>query len=96
MIPPLDKEAVALRPVRFLPEKNQIRYYEAITFPRDPFGGCSMYLRRCLGNLIEDGSNLTIDVLDAAGDIIQEYPITREGFEYLRRTLKFRVDKESQ
>jgi hypothetical protein len=50
-------------------------------------------LRRCAacGWLKEDSSGLLVDVLDAQGDIIQDYPITKKGFEYLRRILKFRV-----
>lgn len=90
--PPLHKNAFALRPVRMLVKKNEFLYYEAITFPENPFNGCSMYLRRCLGDLKEDGSNLLIDVLDENGYIIQEYPITRKGFNYLRRVLKFQVE----
>ncbi len=89
--PPLDKNAFALRPVRMLVKTNEFVHYEALTFPADPFNGCSLYLRRCLGNLKDDGSNLSIDVLDKSGDIIQDYPITRNGFEYLRRVLKFHV-----
>jgi len=87
--PPLDKDAFALRPVRMLVKKNEFRHYEAITFP-NPFETCSMYLRRC--DLKDDGSNLLIDILDKNGNIIQEYPITRKGFNYLRRSLKFKVE----
>jgi hypothetical protein len=90
--PPLSKDAFALRPDRFLVSRNEIRYYDATTFPDGPFAGCSLYLRRCLGNLIDDGSGLQIDVLAQNGDIIQEYPINRQGFSYLRRVLRFRVE----
>jgi len=90
--PPLDKNAFALRPARMLVKKNEFRHYEATTFPANPFNGCSMYLRRCFGDLKEDDSNLSIDVLDENGDIIQEYPITRKGFNYLRMVLKFKVE----
>lgn len=92
LTPPLDDRAFALRPVRFTEtdDGGEIRHYEAITFPQNPRGGCGMWLRRCLGQLRDEGSNLLIDVLDENGDIIQDYPITRDGFEYLRRSLKFR------
>lgn len=90
--PPLNKDAFALRPVRFLSARNEIRYYEAITFPRGGFAGCSLYLRRCLTSLVDDGSGLQIDVLNDDGGIIQEYPINRQGFSYLRRVLRFRVE----
>jgi hypothetical protein len=90
--PPLDKNAFALRPVRMLTKRNEFRYYEATTFPANPFNGCSMCLRRCFDDLKEDDSNLLIDVLDENGDTIQEYPITRKGFNYLRRVLKFKIE----
>ena len=90
----LDHRAHALRPVRTLEKQNIFRIYEATTFPAGPFRGCELYLRRCeaFGFLKNDGSGLVVDVLDTNGDIIQDFPITRKGFEYLRRVLKFRVD----
>lgn len=89
----LHPDAYALRPVRTLVKQNAFRYYEAITFPDDPRGGCELYLRRCkiCGYLKDDGNGLVIDVLDEQGDVVQDFPITRQGFEYLRRTLRFRV-----
>jgi hypothetical protein len=47
------------------------------------------------GYLKDDGHGLTIDVLNEDGDIIQDYPITRDGFEYLRRNFKFKREPSS-
>lgn len=81
--------AYAMRPVRII--GNTLRYYEAVTFPGSPRTGISMYLRRCLGQLRDDGSDCLLDILDEHGDVIQDFPVTKDGFEYLRRSLKFRL-----
>jgi len=91
----LKPEAYALRPVRAL--KDGFRYYEATTFPENPWQGCEVYLRRLafLGHLREDeeeGQEIVIDVLNANGDIIQDFPVSKQGFNLLRRWLKFKVD----
>lgn len=88
----LPEDAFALRPVRII--ADELREYDAITFPGNPRGGCSMYLRRCQGQLLDDDSDCMIDVINKDWDIIAEYPITTKGFEYLRRTLKFRCIQE--
>ena len=89
----LPPDAYALRPVRVDAENNRFIEYEAVTFPNGPREGCALYLRRCeaFGYLrgAED-SGLVVDVLNAEGDIVAEYPITRDGFEYLRSRLKFK------
>ncbi len=91
----LNPRAFALRPVRVVEKNNEFRFYTAITFPRAPWNGCELYLRRCkaFGYLKEDRADLVIDVLDKNGDIIQDFPITRDGFEYLREKLKFVVEE---
>jgi len=90
LLPP---EAHALRPVRIV--RDVAVHYSATTFPQNPRGGCELTLRRLggfghltgvPGDKLED---LWVDVLDAQGDILQEWPITRKGMEYLRRTLRF-------
>jgi hypothetical protein len=93
----LSLDAFALQPVRMDEERNTFLYYEATTFPKNPYTGCEMYLRRCMafGYLKDDGHGLTIDVLNEDGDIIQDYPITRDGFEYLRRNFKFKREPSS-
>lgn len=89
------QDAVALRPVRMNEKAQTFTFYEGTTFPRNPYGGCNLYLRRChaFGYLEADAGNLIVDVLNADGDIIQDFPITRKGFEYLRRTLKFKREQ---
>lgn len=93
----LDANAFALRPVRIVESSNSFRIYSATTFPNDPWKGCELYLRRCkaFGYLKEERGDLVIDVLDKDGDIIQDFPITRDGFEYLREKLKFVVEMEA-
>lgn len=95
LLPPA---AHALRPVRVV--KDVAVHYSATTFPQGPRAGCELTLRRLggfgylagiPGNKLED---LWVDVLNASGDIIQEWPITRKGMEYLRRTLRFVRESE--
>jgi hypothetical protein len=81
--------AYALRLCRTIKSKNSFRLYDPVTFPKDPRGGCLLYLRRCqaFGYLVDD-SPFVVDVLDANDDIIQDYSLTREGFNWLKRAIK--------
>jgi hypothetical protein len=92
----LNEKAFALRPIRVDVKRNEFVNYEGTTFPRHPAAGCDMYLRRlaAFGCLLskESFSPLAVDVLDAGGDILDTFPISKEGFEYLRRQLRFRRD----
>lgn len=89
----LPETAHALRPIRILEKQNEIRNYEATTF-KNPLRGCRLYMNRCKQmGWLKDGGNLAIDVLDADGDILDTFPITRRGFNYLRGKLKFRVER---
>lgn len=76
---------------------NTIVEYEAVTFPRNPRAGCLMWLRRCeaCGYIVNRLTGWVIDILDTNGDIIQEFNVTRRGFGYLRRSLKFRREREN-
>ncbi len=91
----IDAGSFALRPFCIDAQHNEFVNYEAITFPEHPKAGCDMYLRRvALFGLVEDGDGpLGIDVLAENGDILHTFTITRGGFEYLRRSLRFRVDR---
>ena len=90
--------AYALRLCRTLESKNAFRLYDPVTFPNDPRGGCLLYLRRCqaFGYLVEDSpvedSPFMVDVLDENDDIVQDYSLTREGFNWLKRALDTRVE----
>lgn len=90
----LHPNAHALRPVRVVAET--LRVYEATTFPGNPWAGCELYVRRCraVGGLKDDGSRIVLDVLDLNGDIVQDFPMTRRGLNYLRECLKFHVETE--
>lgn len=90
----VDPRAFALRPVRADVKKNDFVLYEGTTFPSNPQAGCSMYVRRlrAFGFIVEH-SDFILDVLDREGDIIQDFSISKEGFEYLRRQLKFRRER---
>ena len=87
------KQAFALRPVRLL--KEDALHYTATTFPDGPYAGVEITIRRleAFGYLREPHPNLSVDILDAAGDILNEVPISRRGFEYLRRVLRFRREE---
>lgn len=93
----LHPDAYALRPVRVV--GDAIRTYTAVTFEPDPWRGCAQMINRCrsLGWLGDADRNVArgVDILNSDGDIVQEFSISRRGFEYLRRTLKFRVDSEA-
>jgi hypothetical protein len=89
------EQAVALRPVRIDVKRDRFIYYEAMTFPKHPAAGCNMYLRRleACGLASASFSSVAVDVLDADGSILETVQITKDGFEYLRRQLRFRVDR---
>lgn len=94
--PPVVVEtAHALRVVRMLEKENVFRFYTGVTFPAGAWDGCELYVRRCwaLGYL-KDGEAFTLDVLDESGDVAQDFPLTKKGFEYLRQKLNFRVERE--
>jgi len=88
----LSVSAHALRPVRMVQE-NPV-HYTATTFPNGPRAGCSQMLRMAdvtggLGHAGEELKDFWVDVLDANGDILQEWPINKKCFDYLRRKLRF-------
>lgn len=98
--PSLMSEAVSLRPYRvFQREGKEVsRTYEGTTFPAGPYQGCELVLRRCaaFGGMVGDSEReyAVVDVLDAAGDIVQEYRVNGRGFRYMRRILRFRVEAD--
>jgi hypothetical protein len=99
----LDKRSVAIRPLRILPKTDELILYWAITFPKNPYQGVETYLRRlrafgfssCVENA-EPLGDLGLDILDEDGDILHTFDVTRRGFEYLRKKLKFRVDRDER
>jgi hypothetical protein len=89
----LDRSVVALRPCRIV--RETLRLYTATTFPVNPNAGCELHLRRMAAFGYLDGKpgdalkDEWIDALDADGGIVQEWPITARGFEWLRGKLRF-------
>jgi len=75
--------------------REDLRLYTATTFPNDPNAGCEIYLRRMrafgylAGEPDGDLGDFWIDALDATGDIVESWPITKAGFDWLRERLKF-------
>lgn len=91
----LKAEAVGLQCIRVV--NQTIRKYTPVTFD-NPYQGCEVYLRRCLafGYLEDDGEGYQVDVLDDQGDIIQDFPLTQAGFEYLRGQLKLKWENRGE
>lgn len=86
----LDKAAHALRLVRVV--RGEAAHFTATTFPRAPWAGCALMLRRAqicgdLGNPGDPLGDTWVDVLAEVGDIVQEWPTGRRSFAYLRRKL---------
>lgn len=91
----LPKDAIALRPVRIV--GDAFRYYSATTFPKGPWAGCEITLRRCqaFGMLLPSGDHSAYAVIDVLSDhdtVIADFGITQKGFKYLRRVLRFVVE----
>lgn len=87
----LHPSAHALRPARIL--REDLRHYTGTTFPSGPFKGCALYLRRlsAFGHIGTPNADQWVDVLDEKGDILQEVPVTRKGFEQFARNMPISV-----
>lgn len=81
-------------------DKNEAPiHYTPTAFEGDSYKGCEITIRRMetfgMITLPEPGplvGNLFVDVLDEGEDILETYPVTRKGFEYMRRVLRFRKE----
>ena len=90
----LHREAHALRLFRVLPN-GEARTYWAITFPRDPWGGCEHTVRFGLklgairhADEATDDDYAVLDVLNEDGDIVQDYSVpTAAAFKTIKRRL---------
>jgi len=93
--------AVAMRPVRIKPKTNRIITYTATTFVTQDKASAIDQLIRMLGSSrlgkeeTKGDDRFVLDILDAEGDIIQEYILNRQGFKYLRMKLKFTVEDDN-
>jgi hypothetical protein len=85
----LQATAHALRPARIV--RDELRHFTGITFPGDPYEGCARTLRilQLVDGIADGYATQWVDVLAENGDILHEVPVSINGFEYLRRTLKF-------
>jgi hypothetical protein len=103
----ISKNSFALRPLRYIPasgkrEQDEVIIYESRTFQQNPYDEVQVYLLRlialgyCTGIEIQGplSSNHVLDVLDKNGNILHTFSISRKGFHYLLRVLKFRVEPE--
>lgn len=91
----MPKDAFALRPVRILTDGN-IRLYTATTFTDSPRSGCDTYYRRARIFGIPDDCESArgiCDILNADGDIIEEFYLSRDALNYLIRKLGCKVDR---
>ncbi len=93
-------EAHALTLFRAL-RNGEGRAYTAVTFPRGPRQGCERTIRmaRAVGWVTEwdetppERAYGVLDVLNEAGDIIQDFPVTTaRGFQQIKRRLDLRVE----
>ncbi len=92
----LPKTAHALRPMRIDRNEDPV-HYEATTFPRGPYAGCELQIRRmeCFGMLANRDGPLQgswfLDVLDEQGDILETLEVIgQRAVKYMRRTLHMR------
>lgn len=95
----LHPNAHALTAFRVLANGNG-RQYSATTFPQNPWQGCERFIRMCRavgwiprpGAPAEDGYAV-LDVIDADGDIIQDFPIRdAKAFQQIKRRLHLVVE----
>lgn len=91
----ISKDAHALRPMRIGRDEIPI-HYEATTFPKDPYVGCELLIRRMevFGMLARRDGRLKgawfLDVLDSDGDILDTLEVNGAGVKYMRRTLRMK------
>lgn len=91
----MPNDAHALQPLRFV-GADGAKQYTAVTFPRNPKGGCQMYYNRCrvAGGITghdSDGVAGLCDILDKEGDIIADFSLNKKGLNYLYKALGLRV-----
>jgi len=92
--------AVAMRPVRIKPKTNRIITYTATTFLTPHKASAIDQIVRMIGSSrlgkeeTKGDDRFVLDILDAEGDIIQDYILNRQGFKYLRMKLKFTVEDD--
>lgn len=92
-------DAFALQCIRTDLKKNCFIYYDAITFPGRERDGIDTAIRRSLGGVTanhDDDTYAVMSIIDKDEGEVQELYLTKRGFKYLQRTLKFRVIPEEK
>lgn len=93
----LVESAHALTVFRAL-KNGEGRRYTAVTFPQDPWCGCERMLRmfRAVGWIGSEGEPYAVlDVLNEAGDIVQDFPIPNaQAFQRIKRKLNLAVERD--
>ena len=93
----LANQATGFTPCRIM-ESDELRMYETIRLKRG-FDGMERVLRTldAFGWLIglqektpSEGEVFQLDIVDAQGDNLQTWQITKPGFEYLRNKYRFK------
>ena len=89
--------AFAIRPTRII--GVELREYGIFTAPegKDTYNWVKSCLNRvslCGAGKKHKEDKCLIDILDKDGDIIQDYIISKEAFEYMRRQFKFKLETE--
>jgi len=95
-VPAVSNDAHALSLFRAL-QNGEPRAYSATTFPRDPYQGCERMVRmaRAFGYLVAPHADCygVLDVLNADGDIVQDYAVTSAAaFAWLKKKLRIVVE----
>lgn len=92
----LDPCAYALRLVRVDEKRNEFLNYEAVTFPKGPWDGVELYLRRaCIKPKAATDSAYVVDILDAEGDIVQDFIVSQQQANYFKTKLKLRRERDA-
>ncbi len=88
----LKKEAVGLK-LSWLISDDEVREYEAIKFSKG-YGGVYTYLNRAtLFGKFKKKSIYLVEILDKNKGVIQDFGLTKESFDYLKKILKLRWER---
>lgn len=85
----LKKSAIGLK-LSWLISDDKIREYEAVKFTKG-YPSVKMYLNRAtLFGRFKKGSIYLVEILDKNKDVIQDFGLTKDSFNYLKRVLRLK------
>ena len=88
----LKKNAIGLK-LSWLISEDKVRDYEAVKFTKG-YPSVKMYLNRAtLFGRFKKKSIYLIEILDGNRDVIQDFGLTKDSFNYLKRVLRLKWDK---